>query len=389
MKSTRISSKKRACLFIPLGIIIFISIIITALALSNLNLPQHSATLDHLSELEKARLSEAVQLRTALGDYAWPGWSRADIPVILYNEQYAFLVGDPNPPAGWVKIPSMQPRGGSWELVPGDLINGQPYFRTLINSPDETPQAFTVLVGDRWVAAFQTREYAQIGFYRDFRQEFPPFISNLVPVRLLWALLMGKTETYIGSLEHESFHAFQGIQARDQLIESESVYSVMENYPFDAQKKAWFAETKLLVQAAQAVTDQEALDLARQFLQMRTARRTDLSAAEVQLEQLREWEEGLAKYAELEITRLAGSDNGYTPIQGLTLDKDFHQYTNQQQWWTEQLNEAKNQNLSGETRFYYSGNALAVVLDRLLPDWKSRALPGGEFLDDLLEQAVR
>jgi len=28
-------------------------------------------------------------------------------------------------------------------------------------------------------------------------------------------------------------------------------------------------------------------------------------------------------------------------------------------------------------------------LDRLMPGWKPRALPGGEYLDDLLREAVK
>ena len=51
------------------------------------------------------------------------------------------------------------------------------------------------------------------------------------------------------------------------------------------------------------VADAEAIDLAREFLQMRASRRAGLNPEQVNLERLREWEEGLAKYAELEITR--------------------------------------------------------------------------------------
>ena len=389
MKTSKSINIKKGCLYIPLGLILLCILAVTASALSNLNLPQHSITLDRLTELEKARLSEVLHLRTALGDTVWPGWSHADIPLIVYNEKYAFLVGLPNPPAGWMKVPSLEPRGGAWEEVTSDAFEGLPYYRTLITDPQKTPEGFTVLVGDRWVATFQTREYGEVEFYRGFRQDLPSFISNLVPVRLVWALLMGKTESYIAALEHESFHAYEGILAVDRLTASEQLYSVEENYPFDAMEEPWKQEMKVLVQAAQAETDTEAMDLARNFLQMRALRRAGLSAKQVDLERLREWEEGLAKYAELEIARLAGTGNGYHPVEGITQDKEFKNYRGQQQFWTEQLNEAKNtQGRSGDTRFYYSGNALAVLLDRLSPDWKLRALPAGEYLDQLLQEAV-
>ncbi len=192
MKPTKSSNLKKGCLFFPLGLIVLCILAVTASTLSNLNLPQHSITLDRLSELEKARLSEVLHLRTTLGDAAWPGWSQADIPLIVYNEQYAFMVGYPNPPAGWMKVPTLEPRGGPWEEVPGDVFEGHPYYRTPITNPQKTPEGFTVLVGDRWVATFQTREYGEVEFYRGFRQNLPPFISNLIPVRLVWAIADGE-----------------------------------------------------------------------------------------------------------------------------------------------------------------------------------------------------
>ncbi len=388
--SSKSHNTKKSCLFIPLGLVGFLLLVAAVSALSNLGLPQHSTTLDHLSELDKSRLSEIKHLRAALGDATWPGWSEADIPLVVYNEQYAFLLGYPNPPPGWMKVPSLEARGAPWEIVPGDTFEGQPYYRTPITDPQKTPQSFIVKVGDRWVATFMTREYSQVAFYRDFRQSLPPFLSNLVPVRLVWALLMGKTDSYIAAMEHESFHAYEAIQAADRLNASEEMYAVMEGYPFDAMAGSWKQEMDVLVRAAQADTDAEARDLAREFLQLRAARRAGLTSDQVDLERLREWEEGLAKYAELEISRQAEADNGYLPLEAMAQDKNFKHYAGQQQYWSTQLKEALNtQGRSGDARFYYSGNALAVVLDRLMPGWKPRALPGGEYQDDLLKEAVK
>ncbi len=93
---------------------------------------------------------------------------------------------------------------------------------------------------------------------------------------------------------------------------------------------------------------------------------------------------------ELEITRLADAGDDYLPVENISHDKDFHNYQGQQQFWSTQLKEEKNtQERSGDTRFYYSGNTLAVLLDRLMPGWKPRALPGGEYLVDLLQEAVQ
>jgi hypothetical protein len=377
-------------LLVPLGLVGLCLLAILVSALSNLGLPQRSTTIDRLDELEKARLSEVIQLRRTFGDEVWPGWTQVDIPLIVYNESYAFLVGYPgSPPPGWFKVPAMEARGGPWETVPGDEFLGSAYFRTPITDPEKTPEAFTVLVGDIWAATFHTREYSQVAFYRDFKEQLPPVVSSVVPLRLVWGLLMGKTEMYIAALEHEAFHAYQGIVAADRLAVAERSVAVEGNYPFDSLEGAWAQEMDVLIQAARAGTDSEAEELARQFLTLRSSRRESLRAEQVEYERLREWEEGLAKYAELEIGRLAATDESYQPVEGISQDSSFQEYRGGERFWSQQLGEARNTTgVTGETRFYYSGNALAVVLDRLSPGWKPRALPGGEFLDVLLAEAV-
>jgi hypothetical protein len=387
--SDKPSRGKKACIYVPLILIGIIFLLVAASALSNLGLPRSSMVVDHLSNLEKAHLSEALNLRADLGDATWPGWSGTNIPIIVYNEKYAFLVGYPDPPTGWKKVPSMEQLGGPWEQVPDDAFESEPYYRTLLTDPEKTPQSFIVMVGDQYVATLQTREYSQINFYREFPKQLPPILSKLVPVRLVWSFLMGKTETYIGGLEHESFHVYEAILATGRLNASEEMYSVMDGYPFDGMESAWKQEMDVLVKAAQASTDTEARDLAKQFLELRSTRRASLSSDQVELERIREWEEGLAKYAELDLTRRAGTDEGYFPFGGISIDKDFKFYAGQEKFWTQQLQQAANvQGISGDTRFYYSGNAIAILLDRLMPGWKARALPGGEYPDVLLQEAV-
>lgn len=41
-----------------------------------------------------------------------------------------------------------------------------------------------------------------------------------------------------------------------------------------------------------------------------------------------------------------------------------------------------------ESRFYYTGMAQAVLLDRLDPDWKSWLFEPGVWLEDLLVEAI-
>src|SRR5665647_813564 len=85
----------------------FLSFVVLAIvsALYNLTLPTASKVKDILTQNEKAYISEAMNLQQKMGNEVWPGWGNLKIPVITYNEKYAFLVGYPNPPAGWFIMP--------------------------------------------------------------------------------------------------------------------------------------------------------------------------------------------------------------------------------------------------------------------------------------------
>ncbi len=385
---------KHTWLWIVGSLILIPLLVIAAAALSNIGLPTHSRVVERLSEAEKARLAEMFHLRQALGNAVWPGWGEADIPVIVHNEAYAFLVGHPSPPPdGWTMVPRNEQRGGPWHIVPDDTFLGQPYYRQPLANLKETPENFTVLVGDRWVATLGTREYAQVSFYSGFREDLPPFLRPIVPLRLVWALIMGDTETYIGALAHEAFHAYQGIEAPDRLADAEFAAPLEGQYPWEveAAEKAWQAELDALHAAATAASDDEAAQFARQFLALREERRSAhaLSADMVDYEQQREWLEGLAKYAELAIQREAGRSSDYAPLPAIADDRDFHSYRTRERYWSQQLGEVRRMtNRSGETRFYYSGMAQAALLDRFASGWKAQAWSPGVWLEDLLTEAI-
>lgn len=374
--------------------LLFVCVAVAGLsAWSNRALPTQSTVVDQLDALQKARLAEVQHLRQTLGDTVWPGWSEADIPIITYNEGYAFLVGASDPPAGWVKVPRGQQVGGPWEATPGDTFLDQPYYRQPLPDPDATPENFTVRVGDRWAATLQTKEYAAVAFYRGFRDQLPAFLRTVFPYRLAWSILGGDTEVYIGGLAHEAFHAWQGLIADQRLSQAELAARLEGSYPWDddALKAAWQAELETLAAAAAAESDAEAVELARQFLDLRGQRRVEgrLSPALIDYELQREWLEGLAKYAELSLLHAAAGASGYQPLPAMAGDADFEGYTGSGRYWRQQLQEiARLAGREGETRFYYSGFGQAVLLDRLAPGWKDQAMQSGVFLEDLLRATV-
>jgi hypothetical protein len=180
--------------------------------------------------------------------------------------------------------------------------------------------------------------------------------------------------------------------APERLAAGERSSAVEERYPTEdeALRQGWKVEADLLVRALQAESDQEATELVRRFLAHRGERRAALDPALVDFERQREWEEGLAKYAELEIWRQASVASDYQPVAGLAGDRDYKAYAGFSRHWSGQLSTIKTQaNAAGDGRFYYTGMAQAFLLDRLLPGWKERALDDGVWLEDLLAEAVR
>lgn len=385
----RLRRALRAILIIA-GIVLVATISLSAL--SNIGLATHSAVTERLSDAEKARLAEAIHLRQTLGNEVWPGFGNADIPVILYNESYAFLVGLAEPAPGWYKPGDSRMRGSAWEPVTGDTFDGQPYVRQRLRSPDETTQAFTVLVGDRWTASMTTMEWMHIRLIGYIRDDLPGPLKWIFPYRLFVQQI--GSDWYISTIAHESLHAFQGTLAPEHLLAAEQAVATREGqYPWNAAGFAtsWKAELELLARGVQASSRNEAAEAAQQFLRHRDQRRTDfgLSQELVAYERQREWLEGSAKYVELALWKQASLSEDYAPLDAIHQDSSFQDYAGFERHWSEEVKQmTRMAGDVGDGRFYYSGMAQGFLLDRLMPDWKSRMINDGVWLETLLEEAA-
>ncbi len=77
------------------------------------------------------------------------------------------------------------------------------------------------------------------------------------------------------------------------------------------------------------------------------------------------------------------------PVAALSSLGDFKAYREFDARWSNELSQFKSLSSGrGDTRFYYTGMAQAVLLDRFMPAWKARAMPGDAMLEDLLAEAV-
>jgi hypothetical protein len=298
-----------------------------------------------LSRADKSELAEILRLRTELGDQVWPGLGRFDVPLILHNEHYEFLVGEAKPPS-------------PWQAVEGDDFMGGPYFRR----PAGHPQSFAVAVGTRWAGGIGSLE----------------LMNSKTPIRL-------SRELHAVLMLHEVFHAFQATLAPQRFAKAVHVYGLEDRYPFHDPEfsAAWNSEGEALADALRATEVAAISGLARKFLDTREARRSKVSLDTmfIAYENELEWLEGLAKYAEVRFYELAASRAKETA---------YASYRSGHPFWPADLGRLRRAlgGQTGDLRFYLSGVAQAMLLDRISPGWKAKAFEEKSNLEDSLRAAI-
>jgi hypothetical protein len=235
------------------------------------------------------------------------------------------------------------------------------------------------------MATKQTTDHFLIETFQD---KLPAPINQIFPYRLL----IQPSETQIGGLLHESFHVYQYQMSPERMAEAESIHKLGGEYETstEAFQAEWKQESNLLANALQAKTLDKKIDLIHQFLAAREARRRDarLDDRLVDYERWLEWEEGAAKYTEVNMLRLASITGDYHALPDMKIDPDFKQYQKVGQRWSDELFQLRHPLATGEPRLYMTGLAQAFLLDDLMPDWKDKYWQEGVFLEDLLRQAV-
>jgi hypothetical protein len=319
--------------------------------LSALGTPQTNPALtppdqSSLSDRDKTEIAEVLKLKAESGDRVWPGLTAADIPIIIFNARYEFLVGMANPPA-------------PWEFIENPSIQGLRIARR----PAVNPQNFAVKVGPAYAGSASSLE----------------FMNGKGPMKIA-------PDFHAVLILHEMFHAFQADRDNSRFERALAVYKVEKSYPSEDKDMAvaWTREGEALARALKAMTADEAVTGARKFLAIRDARRgaVRLAPGLADFERELEWLEGLAKYAEIRFYELAAARADqkasikFKPALPFFLQWDFVRLEKQMGAQSDDL------------RFYLSGMAQARLLDRLSPGWKSRTALGQVYLEDLLRETV-
>ncbi len=318
---------------------------------------------DRVSEDVLYDVKNYQAFKTEMGDKIWPGFGSAELPLILFNDRYSFLFVKDKPDS-------------TWQLIEhSSMANTDIYVKK-----DQNPQAFALNVGEKWAGSLGMRHQMNRQMYLGIREEVPLIFKYILP----YFLISIKPDVHFASVHHEWFHAFQASQNQSRFLAAEASHRFLEHYPYNDSDftKQWNKEGNLLMKALDATDTETKTALIDSFLWIRETRRNQIGLTEDQInaEKQLEWLEGLAKYVEYK-----------TYIKALEMDYELYNFKKKNAYWQVE----KSQRLKalgesgGDNRFYYSGMAMAFLLDEYSSDWKKEIITEAVNLEDLLAKAIK
>jgi hypothetical protein len=318
-----------------------------------------------LTPEDRAHVAAAQRLIADHGATAWPEFSSPP-PILLRAESGEFLIGYPDPPAGFVPVAGLE-------------IAGEPVFYA--DEPlTPAPIASNWPVGDRWAAALPVRD-----------------VFQAILDEVLGEATVTLDETnHVRVLVHEMFHAFQlNRLGGPQKLPSDLTGPAGMDWLADitgsemaALDAAHVREGSRLRAALEVGTEDEARALAAEFVQLRQERRATSTASYapdlLSYERSVEWIEGPARFVELALIQHAPEIDQDGALSALVFqDPDVV--------WAEFLDQLADPGaIPGGIRERYTamGAGQAFLLDRLLPGWQVRVLDDGLALEDVLAEVT-
>ena len=186
---------------------------------------------------------------------------------------------------------------------------------------------------------------------------------------------------------HESFHVFESDGERAGAKWRRENSMLVAAYPeTEVRLSALFnIEGQLLLAALRAKDEAARRDAARRFLAVRRLRHGEMEGRFVEFEKGAESNEGLAEYAGTKAVLL-----GITAARQQRLSIPF-QHEDERSYLEKkyaQLASITDAGKNSRLRFYFTGSAQGLLLDRLMPDWRRRVQFDAVALQDLLTEAV-
>ena len=294
-----------------------------------------------LSEIDRVRLAETFMVADSVGDRLWPGWSKAPFAVLLVTKHHEFLIRHPKPSADFAKIEFDK------------RLNSDVYYRS--------------------------RQFSN-----NLLATFPAINGSPVSTIVVGQAenTQARTSTpWVITLLHEHFHQLQDSQPSFyadvnalNLSGGDQTGMWMLNYPFPYQRpevqEQFAVVSKLLADAVQAPQTQRARRL-REYLEARQKFESMVSPGDVRYLSFQFWKEGIARYTEYHIARLAASH--HRPSKEFRSLKDYQPFQDVAKETRERiLRQLPVQKLGDSQRevVYPFGAAEGLLLDQINPGWR-------------------
>ena len=310
-----------------------------------------------VAEIDRVRLAEAFKIGHTLGDRLWAGWNKAPFAVLLVTPDSEFLIRNPKP------------------------------------STDFTPMGYDALLKSNVYYRKRTQPLNLLATF--------PVVGGIPTIVIGQAENTDKkTSTpWVVTMLHEHFHQLQYSQPGyyadvDKLGLSRGDQSGMWmlNYPFPYDWKEMHEHfsllSHLLVDALQARATSDFSVKLSAYLKQRHELEQTLSPDDYRYFSFQMWQEGIARYTEYRIAKLAAER--YRPGKAFRALKDYKPFNEvaeetrsgiADELTTGRLEEYK------RVIFYALGAGEGLLLDRINPRWRQRYFVKKFYLDKYFGQA--
>ena len=302
-----------------------------------------------LSPQGRVLLEELQHLASSLAPTLWADWPSQFPPFMLRTRGQELLIGHPHPPDDYVALRSQHMVGRVWargtsdttDLQASYLIDGVKTAVMSAPAPSDNPY--------------------------------------------IWVL----------KAAHEVFHCYQGAaRIRDAFVGKFSIYNDL-SFPFPCSDPNQSAALRLEAEIVFRLATADAGDSASLVTQSRLLplawRVQRALSSEPAFEAYKldtEWSEGVARYTERELARLAATAGAYrpTPLFARTFPGSSYESVFREEYGEgNMMNPIRfvGEGVRGRLMFYYLGMGKAYALDRINPEWRTAYRQ--QTLDELLE----
>ena len=301
---------------------------------------------------DRTRIAEAFRLADAIGDGIWPGWSAVPFALLLVTPDQEYLVRHSRPPADFV-------RTGYDSLLRSEVLARPRTFSTKLLATFPIEGVPTVVIGQ--------------------------------------ASATGKHSTaWVATALHEHFHQLQmsqpgynsGVEALG-LARGEQSGMWMLNYAFpygaDSVQTAFSAMMMAMDSALSPAFDGDRQARLRALTQPRSRLRGTLTADDYRYLAFQMWQEGVARYTELQVARWAAEH--HVPSAAFAALGDVVAFSVTADSIAAGIRRGLRGNplsAAGRVAFYPAGAATALLLDDVAPGWRTRYLENAFSLDGVI-----